>query len=214
MPRPGVPDPFRTRARAEGYVARAVYKLKEIDEKYRLFEPGQRVLDLGCSPGSWLQYIARRVGPRGLVLGVDTAPLAIPVAPPIYFLQGAVESLDFEMVAGVSPVFDVVVSDLAPKTTGVRQVDQQRSLHLARRALELARRLLKSGGHFLVKVFAGPDLSQLEVALRQDFRALRRVKPAGSRAASRELYLLGLNRLGPAGSPARPPGPGGPGAQS
>ncbi len=214
MPRPGVPDLFRTRARAEGYVARAVYKLKEIDEKYRLFKPGQRVLDLGCSPGSWLQYITGRVGPRGLVLGVDTAPLAIPVAPPLSFLQGEVESLDLEMIAGVSPVFDVVVSDLAPKTTGVRQVDQQRSLNLARQALELALRLLKPGGHFLVKIFAGPDLPELEAALRQGFRTLRRVKPAGSRAASRELYLLGLNRLGSAGSPARPPGPGGRGTES
>ncbi len=81
MPRPGIPDPFRTRALAEGYVARAVYKLKEIDEKYRLFRQGQRVLDLGCSPGSWLQYIASRVGPRGLVLGVDASPSGHPGGP-------------------------------------------------------------------------------------------------------------------------------------
>jgi len=94
MPRPGIPDPFRTRARAEGFVARAVYKLKEIDEKYRLFREGQRVLDLGCSPGSWLQYLASRVGPRGLVLGVDAAPLAIAGAPPLNFIQAEVGSLD------------------------------------------------------------------------------------------------------------------------
>ena len=209
MPRPGIPDPFRTRARAEGYVARAVYKLKEIDEKYRLFRQGQRVLDLGCSPGSWLQYIAGRVGPRGLVLGVDATPLAIPVAPPLYFLQGEVESLDLETIAAVSPGFEVVVSDLAPKTTGVREVDQQRSLMLARQALELARRLLKPGGHFLVKIFAGPDLPGLAAAVRQDFGVCRQVKPAGSRAASRELYLLGLNRRGPAPEgPHRLPVPG------
>ena len=74
MPRPGEPDYYRSRARAEGYVARAVYKLKEVDEKYHLIKPGQRVLDLGCSPGSWLQYIASRVGPGGLVVGVDANP--------------------------------------------------------------------------------------------------------------------------------------------
>ncbi len=206
MPRPGVPDPFRMRARAEGYVARAVYKLKEIDEKYCLFREGVRVLDLGCSPGSWLQYIAARVGPRGLVLGVDAAALAIPVAPPLYFIQGEVGSLDLEKIAAISPVFEVVVSDLAPKTTGVREVDQQRSLTLAWQALELARRFLAPGGHFLVKVFAGPDLPILEAALQKGFRAFKRVKPTGSRAASRELYLLGLNRL------AAPKGPGSKGA--
>ncbi len=194
MPRPGIPDPFRTRALAEGYVARAVYKLKEIDEKYRLFREGQRVLDLGCAPGSWLQYIAARVGARGLVLGIDAAELAIPVAPPLHFIRTALQSLDLDRVAALSPGFEVVVSDLAPKTTGVREVDQQRSLELARLALELARRFLVAGGHFLVKIFAGPDLPDLAAALQQEFRTLRQVKPAGSRAASPELYLLGLNR--------------------
>ena len=195
MPRPGIPDPFRTRARAEGYVARAVYKLKAIDEKYRLCREGMRVLDLGCSPGSWLQYIAARVGRRGLVLGVDAAPLAIPVAPPLYFIQSGVESLDLESLAAISPGFDLVVSDLAPKTTGVREVDQRRSLELARQALKLARRFLRPGGHFLVKVFAGPDLPELAAAIKKEFRTFRQVKPAGSRAASPELYLLGLHRL-------------------
>lgn len=201
MPRPGIPDPFRTRARAEGYVARAVYKLKEVDEKYRLFREGQQVLDLGCAPGSWLQYIAARVGPKGLVLGVDAAPLAIPVAPPLYFIQGEVESLDLEMLAALSPSFDVVVSDLAPKTTGLKDVDQQRSLELTQQALELARRFLRSGGHFLAKIFAGPGLPLVAAAMQQEFRTFRQVKPAGSRAASKELYLLGLNRRqGPQGA--------------
>jgi len=208
MPRPGIPDPFRMRARAEGYVARAVYKLKEIDEKYRLFREGIRVLDLGCSPGSWLQYIAARVGPRGLVLGVDAAELAIPVAPPLYFIQGEVGSLDLEMIAAISPGFEVVVSDLAPKTTGVREVDQQRSLELAWQALKLARRFLAPGGHFLVKIFAGPDLPLLAAAIQEGFRAFRQVKPAGSRPASRELYLLGLHRLAAPQQPRKVKGTG------
>ena len=194
MPRPGVPDPYRTRARAQGFVARAVYKLKEIDEKYRLFKEGQRVLDLGCSPGSWLQYIASRVGPRGLVLGVDLAQPAIELAPPLCFMAGAVGSLDFRAVAAISPYFDAVVSDLAPKTTGVRAVDQQRSLELAWQAWEVAQKLLRPGGHFLVKVFAGPDTPTLTAALKAAFGQTRVVKPAGSRRASREIYLLGLNQ--------------------
>jgi len=196
MPRPGVPDIYRTRARAAGYASRAVYKLKEIDERYRLLRPGQRVLDLGCSPGSWLQYLAARVGPRGLVLGVDLHPPTIPLAPPLSFFPGEVESLDLAAIRAVCPNFHVVVSDLAPKTSGVREVDQQRSLALARRAWEVARALLRPGGHFLVKVFAGPDLPELTAVLEKGFQTVRTVKPAGSRAASKEIYLLGLKRRG------------------
>ncbi len=196
MPRPGEPDYYRSRARAEGFVARAVYKLKEVDEKYHLFKLGQRVLDLGCSPGSWLQYIASRIGTGGLVVGVDANPLEIEVRLPLHFVQGEVASLDLETITAISPTFDVVVSDLAPKTTGMRQVDQQRSLELAFLAWEWARRLLREGGHFLVKVFEGPDTNELAAVLKQHFRLCRRIKPAGSRPASREIYLLGLTKRG------------------
>ena len=195
MPRPGEPDYYRSLARTEGYVARAVYKLKEVDEKYHLIKPGQRVLDLGCSPGSWLQYIASRVGAGGLVVGVDAAPLAIAVVPPLHFVPGEITSLDLETIAALSPRFDVVLSDLAPKTTGIRQVDQQRSLELASLAWEWARRLLREGGHFLVKVFEGPDTAGLAAVVKQNFRSFRSLKPAGSRPASREIYLLGLRKL-------------------
>ena len=194
MPRPGVPDPYRLRARAEGYVSRAVYKLKAIDEKYHLFRSGQRVLDLGCSPGSWLQYIGARVGPQGLVVGVDLITPRIDLSPPLYFLKGDFLSLAADTVKAVSPAFEVVVSDLAPKTTGVRQVDQERSLELARRAWELARELLQPGGHFLVKVFEGPDTAGLVALLKKNFRQCHRLKPAGSRRASVELYLLGWEK--------------------
>jgi len=194
MPRPGVPDSYRTRARAEGYVARAVYKLKAIDGKYRLLQPGQHVLDLGCSPGSWLQYLASRVGPTGVVVGVDLTPLAIPVAPPVYFVLGDSAGLDLEAITAISPDFDAVVSDMAPRTTGIREVDQQRSLDLALTAWEWARKLLRPGGHFLVKVFEGPGVEGLIRELEAAFRICRRVKPPGSRAASKEIYLLAMNR--------------------
>jgi len=194
MPRPGVPDSYRTRARAEGYVARAVYKLKAIDGKYRLLQPGQHVLDLGCAPGSWLQYLASRVGPTGVVVGVDLTPLAIPVAPPVYFVLGDSAGLDLEAITAISPDFDAVVSDMAPRTTGIREVDQQRSLDLALTAWEWARKLLRPGGHFLVKVFEGPGVEGLIRELEAAFRICRRVKPPGSRAASKEIYLLAMNR--------------------
>jgi len=179
-----------------------------VDEKYHLIKAGQRVLDLGCSPGSWLQYIASRVGPGGLVVGVDATPLAIEVVPPLHFVHGEVTSLDLETIIAISPMFDVVVSDLAPKTTGMRQVDQQRSLELAQLAWEWARQLLREGGHFLVKVFEGPDTPALVAVLKQNFSLCRPIKPAGSRPASREIYLLGLKKRGaPAASRAPQSGP-------
>ena len=194
MPRPGIPDPYRLMARQAGYVSRAVYKLQEMDRKYHLLEPGHRVLDLGCSPGSWMQYAASRVGPSGLVVGIDLNPPEIELAPPLYFLPGDLESLDLAAIRAICPQFDVVLSDLAPKTTGVKEVDQQRSLDLAFRAWEYARQLLRAGGHFLVKVFEGPDTPALAKVLQAAFASVRIVKPLGSRPASREIYLLGLNK--------------------
>jgi 23S rRNA (uridine2552-2'-O)-methyltransferase len=196
MPRPGVPDPYRRQAREAGYVSRAVFKLQAIDAKYQLVRRGQRVLDLGCSPGSWLQYLGERVGPEGLVVGVDLQPPAVPLTPPLYFLAGDVQSLDLAALRELAPVFDLVVSDLAPATSGIREVDESRSLALARAALAAARELLRPGGHFLVKVFEGPDLPELVAEIRRSFAACHRVKPPGSRPASRELYLLGPQKRG------------------
>lgn len=194
MPRPGVADSYRRQAQTEGFVSRAVYKLKAMDEKYRLFSRGDRVLDLGCSPGSWLQYIVSRVGPGGLVLGVDLTAPKISLVHPLYFLPGDVLSLDFAAIRAQSPYFHVIVSDLAPKTSGIKAVDQERSLELARRAWEAAQELLTPGGHFLVKIFEGPDIGSLADQLKKAFRRFHRVKPAGSRSASKEYYLLGLGQ--------------------
>jgi 23S rRNA (uridine2552-2'-O)-methyltransferase len=194
MPRPGVTDAYRRQARAEGFVSRAVYKLKTIDGKYRLFRRGQRVLDLGCSPGSWLQYIAGRVGSEGLVVGVDLEAPQVPLVHPLDFLPGDVKSIDFEAIRTKSHYFDVVVSDMAPKTSGIKGVDQQRSLELAERAWEAAQELLAPGGHFLVKIFAGPDSETLTASLKKAFRQCHRIKPVGSRPESKEYYLLGLGK--------------------
>ncbi|MGQ9687593.1 MAG: SAM-dependent methyltransferase [Desulfobaccales bacterium] len=194
MPRPGVADAYRRQAQAEGFVSRAVYKLKAIDLKYRLFRRGQRVLDLGCSPGSWLQYIARRIGPQGLVVGVDLEPPKVPLVHPLYFLEGDVRSIDFKVLRAQSHYFEVIVSDMAPKTSGIKGVDQQRSLELARRAWEAAQELLAPGGHFLVKIFEGPEAEILAAEVKKAFRACHRLKPPGSRPASKEYYVLGLGK--------------------
>ncbi len=208
MSRPGERDAYRRRAKAEGYVSRAVYKLQAIDRKYRLFRRGQRVLDLGCSPGSWLQYIAGRIGPEGMAVGVDLEPPQVPLRHPLYFVEGDIQSLDFEAIRAQSYSFDVIVSDLAPKTSGIKGVDQQRSLDLAQRAWDAAREFLAPGGHFLVKIFEGPDVEAFTAQIKTAFRQCHRLKPAGSRPASKEYYLLGL------GKRATPPPAHGPASSS
>jgi len=173
--------------------------LAEIDQKYRLFRPGQRVLDLGCAPGSWLQYISSRVGPQGLVVGVDLQPLPAALPPGVIFRQADIMALDPESLR-LAPVYDAVVSDLAPATSGSKDVDHQRSLALARRAWEVAQVLLRAGGQFLVKVFQGPDFPAFRGELAAAFRQVRIIKPAASRPESREIYLLGYRRrTGPPG---------------
>lgn len=185
------PDYFSRRARQEHYASRAVYKLADLDRKYQLFHPGQRVLDLGCAPGSWLQYLSSKVGPQGLVVGLDQQPLKLALGPPVHFRQADVAALDPRELKTLAPAFDVVVSDLAPATSGIKDVDHQRSLNLARLTWEYAQTLLAEGGHYLVKIFAGPDLPAFVAAVRPFFQQVQLVKPTGSRKDSREIYLLG-----------------------
>lgn len=188
------PDYYSRRARQEQFASRAVYKLADIDRKYRLFQPGQRVLDLGCAPGSWLQYLTTRLGAHGLVLGVDQQPLPITPVQPVVFLQADIITLTPDEVRSYAPVFDAVLSDLAPATSGIKDVDHQRSLTLARRAWEFARVLLARGGHFLVKVFAGPDFQTFVGELKPYFQDVVIIKPVASRKESREIYVLGYRR--------------------
>ena len=190
------PDHFSRRAKEEHYASRAVYKLADIDKKFKLFHPGQKVLDLGCAPGSWLQYLSSRVGPQGLVVGLDRQPLKMTLGPPVHVLEADITGFDPEELTRLAPAFDVVVSDLAPATCGIKDVDHQRSLNLARLSWKFAVFLLARGGHYLVKVFAGPDFPEFVAQIKPHFHQVHLVKPPGSRSESREIYLLGKGRLG------------------
>ncbi|HAY23020.1 MAG TPA: 50S rRNA methyltransferase [Desulfobacterales bacterium] len=194
------PDYYSRRARQESFASRAVYKLADIDRKFQLFKPGQCVLDLGCAPGSWLQYISSRIGPQGLVVGLDRQALRISSNPSIHFVQVDVAALDPGSLTRFSASFDVVVSDLAPSTSGIKDVDHQRSLGLARLSWEYANRLLTAAGHYLVKVFQGPDFPPFAQEIKQHFQQVDILKPSGSRSESRELYLLGRRRLKESGA--------------
>jgi 23S rRNA (uridine2552-2'-O)-methyltransferase len=183
-------DQFFRRARREGFAARAVYKLEEIDKALGLLRPGARVLDLGCRPGSWMQYARGVVGPQGAVVGIDREPLPQPV-PGTRVLVGDLYTTSDEELRGDLAAFDVVLSDMAPDTTGIRGTDQARSAALFEEALGRAERMLAPAGSFLGKIFQGPDVTPLRRRMGARFALVKLWKPEGSRAASPELYLVG-----------------------
>jgi 23S rRNA (uridine2552-2'-O)-methyltransferase len=183
-------DRFHQQAKREGFLARAVYKLEELDGKFTIFAPGQRVLDLGCAPGSWLQYARGKVGERGLLVGLDRSPLRGEVAG-ARIVVGDVMTIDPLVLRGDLSAFDVVLSDMAPDTSGVRSLDQARSEALFERALELATELLAPGGAFVGKLFQGPDFKRLVDAVRARFAVGKSAKPASSRQISIEQYVVG-----------------------
>jgi 23S rRNA (uridine2552-2'-O)-methyltransferase len=191
-------DPYVARAKREGYRSRAAYKLLEIDEKYHLLKTGQRVVDLGAAPGGWSQIAARKVGPKGKVVGIDLLP--IDPMPGVEFIE-----LDFldesapgkliEMLGGPA---DVVMSDMAANTSGHKKTDHLRIMGLAEAAIYFAREILAPGGVFIAKVFQGGTESELLADLKRDFAVVRHVKPAASRADSAELYVMATGFRGAA----------------
>lgn len=188
-------DHLARRAHAQGFPARSVYKLEEIDRRTQLLRPGQRVLDLGCAPGSWVRYIASRVGPSGLVLGFDLQAVTIALPAHARCAVLDVAQQDPPLTVDGKP-FDVVVSDMAPSTEGVRFADQFRSYELYRRALDIAGRALAPGGSFVGKLFQGAELEEARAATAALFGKVRILRPEGTRAESYELFLVGLGKLG------------------
>lgn len=186
-------DPYVARARSEGFRSRAAYKLAEIDDSYQLLKPGARVVDLGAAPGGWSQVAAVRVGAeegRGHVVAVDIVDMA-PI-PGVAFLR-----LDFldeaapdAIRAALGGPADVVLSDMAPPSTGHRQTDHLRIMGLAEAALDFARQVLAPGGAFLAKVLQGGTEAGLLASMKRDFEKVRHIKPPASRTDSAELYVL------------------------
>jgi 23S rRNA (uridine2552-2'-O)-methyltransferase len=187
------PDRFTREAKKRGFPARSVFKLEEIDRRVRLFRKGQRVLDLGAAPGSWSQYAAQRVAPHGKVFAVDLAPFAKTPPSNVTYMAGDVLTLSLEAFAAHGP-YDVVLSDMAPNTTGTRESDQARSFELFMRAVELAGALLSPGGSFVGKIFMGPDFSAAKRRVKDIFATERAIRPEGTRESSFEIFLVGLDR--------------------
>jgi 23S rRNA (uridine2552-2'-O)-methyltransferase len=183
-------DTFFRKARNEGFAARAVYKLEDIDKRMGVLRAGARVLDLGCRPGSWMQYACKVVGPHGKVVGVDRLPLPTSIPGSHVIVADLFHLSDDQVLCGLV-AYDVVLSDMAPDTTGIRAVDQARSANLVLEALGRAERLLAPAGAFVAKVFQSPDVETLRKRMGQHFREVRLLKPEGSRRESTELYLVG-----------------------
>ena len=196
-----VQDYYFKKAKKENYPARSVYKLEEAQKKYRFLQTGNGVLDLGCQPGSWSIYAARIVGPAGLVVGVDLQEgkkISIAKAAEIvWFCDDIMADYIIEKIQKTRKDFQTILSDIAPRTSGNKWVDQQHSLNLARRVLELAGELLESGGNIYIKVFEGEDFREFVDSVRKSFKTVKIVKPKSSRSESREVFVLGMGYLKP-----------------
>jgi 23S rRNA (uridine2552-2'-O)-methyltransferase len=190
---PYVGDARTRRAKLEGYPARSVYKLEEIDQRCRLLRQGQRVLDLGAAPGSWSLYAATRVGAHGLVVAIDIKPMEQIFPPQVIALQAdAFESSQADWLR-YAP-FDLVLSDMAPSTSGSKIRDQALSQELFLRGLEIAKRLSKPKSTFLGKLFMSGEFNETKSLVARCYEQVKVLRPEGIRQNSSEVYVLGLGR--------------------
>jgi 23S rRNA (uridine2552-2'-O)-methyltransferase len=189
------PDALSLAAKAAGYTARSVFKLEQIDQRVHLLRQGQHVLDLGAAPGSWSAYAAKRIGGAGQLVAIDLKPLIQALPKTCQVITG--DAFDGALlqagpIADVAP-YQVVLSDMAPNTTGDKATDQIRSHQLFMRALELATDLLEPGGSFVGKLFMGGEFGVARDALRARFATVRTIRPKAVRDVSSEIYLVGLS---------------------
>ncbi|MCC7441379.1 MAG: RlmE family RNA methyltransferase [Bdellovibrionales bacterium] len=181
-------------AKKQNYAARSAFKLEEIDARFRILKAGDRVLDLGAAPGSWSQYASKKIGPKGRLAGVDLDPVRVSL-PNATFLQEDIRTLNFEVFfrkAGLTPPFDAVLSDMAPRTTGIKVTDQARSLELCELALATAEKFLRKKGHFVCKLFHSEDFEGFRAKLRARFDKVEVLRPKSTRKESKEIFLISI----------------------
>lgn len=190
-------DFYARKAKKEDFAARSVYKLKEIQEKFRLIHRGDKVLDLGCAPGSWLQYAAEIVGSHGLVAGIDIKAVAIALPRHAKVIRCDIFELDEDkekLAQTIGDGYNVVLSDMAPSTTGHKETDSARSYHLCRAALSIAEHSLAAGGSFVCKIFQGGDFNEFTDSVRAVFDQTKIFKPQSCRKESKEIYIIGTSK--------------------
>jgi len=193
-PNPYAKPDFKTvEARRLGYPARSVFKLQEIDRRLRVFRAGQNVLDLGAAPGSWSLFASERVGPTGHVYAIDIKPILQAFGENVKVLEGDALSLDSEVLSAHAP-YDVVLSDMAPNTSGSKFQDQARSTELFLRALDVAQHHGTVGSHFAAKIFMSGDYKAAEMQVRGAYETVRTIRPDGTRQVSSEVFVVGMGR--------------------
>jgi 23S rRNA (uridine2552-2'-O)-methyltransferase len=198
---PYVGDHRTQQAKAQGFPARSVFKLEEIDRRLNLFHGVKRVVDLGAAPGSWSLYASTRVGPTGRVLAIDLKEIDQAFPPNVQVVQGDALSLDSSVLAAFAP-YDLVLSDMAPNTSGNKSSDQLKSAELFLRAVEVAKAFGRQGSSFVGKLFMSGEFEGARRALTEAFRQVRVIRPEGTRKQSTELFLVGLGlRDGTLGNP-------------
>jgi 23S rRNA (uridine2552-2'-O)-methyltransferase len=188
-------DQFRRLARDQGYRSRSAFKLKQINESYRILNKGHCVLDIGCAPGGWIQVALSEVGHKGKVIGIDIKKIE-PLTE-AFVIQGNIEDEDIlnSILRISNSNVDVVLSDLSPNVSGNWDLDHARQIDLTRSALKLSDKILKKGGKLVLKVFQGDMLNELIVELKKEFKKVIITKPNASRQVSSEIYLICIDKL-------------------
>ncbi len=191
-------DHYSEQAKKERYPARSVYKLKQAQRKFRLIRKDDQVLDLGCSPGSWLLYAAELTGKHGKVLGIDLKPVTIKIPSQAETLKADILTIDRAWIENedLANRFNVVLSDMAPATTGNKMIDAERSYQLCRAALNIAQMALRPDGSFICKIFQGEEFKKFSDSVRNRFKNHKIFKPQSSRKESKEIYILGMGFKG------------------
>ena len=189
-----VKDHYFNKAKKENYLARSIYKLEEIDKKYKVLNKNDNVLDLGYHPGSWIQYTSQKVLPKGKVVGIDIKEVnkKVETISNVTVFQKDINDVQSLQELGVTDKFDVVVSDMAPNTTGIRSVDQDRSLNLVEMVFYHLPSFLKKNGNMVIKVFDGHEAQQYLKTQKGRFQKFHYLKPKSTRSVSKEFFVIGI----------------------
>lgn len=183
-------DHLTRKAKAENYPARSVYKLKEIQSKFKVMKPGDTILDLGCAPGSWLLYAAQVTGIKGKVFGIDLKKMDLALPANTLVIQDDILALENHQFLNPDKKFDVILSDMAPATTGRKEVDAFKSYELCCKALTVVKDHLAAGGHFVCKIFQGNDFHHFQKDVKFTFKNCKIFKPDSCRKSSKEIYII------------------------
>lgn len=188
-------DHYYKKAKEQGLASRAVFKLEELDQKFKLLKNGDKVLDMGCAPGGWLQYIAKKIGPSGKGVGIDLLEVKAPFPSQIKIFKGdatqeEIQKLCIESLGGEA---DLIVSDMSPNLSGIKFKDNYESYLLCLNVLKVAQKILKKGGGMVVKIFPGDELGEFKKKLQENFQDIKTYIPKATRKGSSEIYLISLH---------------------